>query len=63
MSRKTIDVSWIVLSDAERTGSSGDRWSVREDNLRLCAAHNMSRDFLRVSSILQAAKSDAAAAS
>ena len=44
------------------TGSSGLKWSCLE-TLRLCDAHRMSRDFLRVSSILHAAKREAAAAS
>ena len=44
------------------TGSSGLSWSCL-GTLRLCDAHRMSRDFLRVSSILHAAKREAAAAS
>jgi hypothetical protein len=44
------------------TVSSGDKWSWG-GSLRLYAAQRMSRDFLSVSSILQAEKSAAAAAS
>lgn len=53
---------WVERDCVKHTGSSGLNWSCL-GTLRLCAAHMISRDFLRVSSILQAAKSAAAAAS
>lgn len=54
---------WILVSlSLSLTGSSADKCS-EGDSFKLCAAQTMSRDFLSVSSVLQAVNKAAAVAS
>lgn len=59
---KDVSLPWLPESQWELTGLSGDICS-DGGSFRLYAAHTISRDFLRVSSILHAVNRAAAAAS